>query len=53
MNATAHFYDGDTDVFLQPQDSKIMYLFHSVSQLLAYAKEKGYDIVATITHKDC
>lgn len=53
QNATAHFYDGATDMFLQPQGSRIIYLFDSVSQMLAYAEEKGLKIINTITHHDC
>lgn len=53
QNATAHFYDGSTDMFLHPQGSNMMFLFESVSQMLAYAGEKGLKIINTITHHDC
>lgn len=52
-DATAHFYDGATDMLLQQQGSRVMYLFESVSQMLAFATEKGLRIVNTITHHDC
>lgn len=56
MDATAHFYDYDTDLALQTKNAKggsTFTLFDSVSELLAYAKDKAIDIINVVTHNDC
>ena len=56
MNATAHFYDMDTTVYLQTSNAKggsTFTMFDSVGDMLNYAEGKGIEIVNQITHHDC
>jgi len=54
--ATAHFYDGDTDVVLQTRNEKggsTFTLFENVSSMMSHAKDMGVEIVDVVTHHDC
>ena len=56
MEATAHFYDGDTNVALQYPNERggsTFYFCDEVSEILNYAKRNGMDITNVITHHDC
>ena len=55
MNATAHFYDSDTNVVLQTPNSKggsTYTLFEKVSIMIYHARETGMEITNIITHHD-